>query len=139
MLETAIKDALSADAGITDAVADRVRPLGVALDDVRPYLTYQVTSRQPITTLADGPAAYRKAEFEVMVVADTYVGAMDLSHAVRERFADYGGIVANVELDTLFEDETDVEEAPAEGDESPAAYVRRLTFRALYRDLPQTP
>lgn len=133
MLETAIREALLDDDDIVDVIADRVRPLGVAPDDVRPFLTYQITGRQNNNTLAHGPSDWRKGEFEIGIYGDTYAQVMDVSNLVREYLDDLSITIADVEMDVLFEDETDVEEAPAEGDESPAAFVRTQTYRTLYR------
>jgi hypothetical protein len=132
-LETAILTALTSHGPIAAAVAARVSPLGVAPGDVLPYLTYTVTGRTSLPTLADGPADYRKAEFEVGVFAAAYDGAMSLSELVRDRLDHYGGTPAGVELDIWFDDETDVTEAVPEGENVRPFYVREMKFRALYR------
>lgn len=131
-LETGIRDALKTTP-ITNVVGTRIRPLGVAPDDVRPYLTYQVTDRKTDGTLSDGAADYRKAEFEVGVWGSTYAAVVALSDLVRDRLDQFGGTVSGIEFAPCeFDGETDVEEATPEGEEKPV-YLRVQTFRTLYK------
>jgi hypothetical protein len=131
-LETAIKDSILADAAIVAFVGERVRPLGMAADDDRPYLTYLVTGRTTNDTLASGPADYRKAEFDIGVYADDYADVMDISDLLRDRLDGFGGTVAGVELDVDFDGETDIEEVVPDGEELPI-YLRMQTYRTLYK------
>ena len=138
-LGTEIRDALLADTSIAYEVGRRIRPLGVSPADARPYLTYQVTGRESLGTLSDGPADYRKAGFEVGVFADTYADVMALSDLVRDRLDrldrldQFGQTVSGVEFAPCeFDSETDVEEAVPEGEEKPV-YLRVQTYRTLYR------
>lgn len=132
-LETGIKDALLGDATITGIVGTRVRPLGVSPDDVRPYLTYQVTGGDGNLSIDGAPADYLNAEFEIGVYSPTYTGAMDLSKAVRNRLDGFGETVSDVEFaPSMFDGQTDVEESGDDGTED-LIYVRVITFKVLYK------
>ena len=131
-LETAIANALLAAGPVAALVGTRVRPLGAAAGDARPYLAYQVTSRKTNPTLSDGPGKYRKAEFDVAVVTDRYSQAFELSDAVRAALDDLSRTGDGTEMHLTFDDETDVEEQTDEDETQQTAWVRRMTFRALY-------
>lgn len=134
MLETGIRDTLLADDDVTAKVGRRVRPLALAQDDARPYLTYHVTDGSPVATLEQpGDDDYRNAEFEVGIFADTYADVIDLSAAVTAALDQYGGTVSGVEFaPVMFDNQTDIEQATPEGAELPV-YLRVVTFRALYK------
>ena len=132
LLETAIRDTVLADNAIAAVVGSRLRPLGLSPGEARPYLTYEITDRKSLPTLADGVLEYRTGEFEIGVHADTYAGVMTLSEMVRDRLDQFGGTVAGVELDASFDGESDVAEAVPEGEEKPI-YLRVMTFTCLYR------
>jgi hypothetical protein len=135
-LETGIRDALLAVGGITAKVGTRIRPVAMASDDVRPYLTYQAAGRESLPVLAGPPADYRKADFEVGIFADTYHEVMELSNLVRDRLDQFGDTVSGVEFaPVMFDGETDIEAAVAEGQELPV-YVRVQTYKVLYRLVP---
>jgi hypothetical protein len=133
-LETGIRDALLAQAGITNLVGRRIRPLVVGQgDSPRPYLTYQVTGRTTEALLDGTVIDYRKAEWEIGIYADTYGAVMDLSDLVRDRLDQLGETVSGVEFaPAQFDSETDVEQVTPDGQEKPV-YLRVQTYRALYK------
>jgi hypothetical protein len=132
-LEAGIRTALAGDAGIAAVVGSRVRPLHLAADDARPYVTYTVTERETFPTLSGEPAEHKAAEWEVGIFADDYDTVVTLSDLIRDRLDQLADTVAGVEFAPCeFRGETDVEEATPEGEESPI-YLRVQTYRALYK------
>jgi hypothetical protein len=132
-LEAGIKAAISGVAGVSDIVGTRIRPVMLAQDDDRPYITYQVTERQSYPTLADGPAEHKAASIEVGYFADDYDTAAHLSDLVRDALDQYAGTAGGVEFAPVaFGGESDVEETTPEGEETPI-FVRVQTYRTLYR------
>lgn len=132
-VETGIRAALVGSTAITELVGTRIRPLGASPADAHPFLTYTVTSRESLPTLADGAADYFKAEFEIGIFADTYAEVMALSDVIRDRLDQFGETVAGVEFaPSMFDGESDVEEAVPEGSEKPV-YVRVQTYRGLFK------
>jgi hypothetical protein len=134
VLETAIRTAILTAPGVAAIVGDKVRPLVLAPGTARPYVTFHVTGRETMDTLADGPGEYRKAEFEVGILADTYDQMMALSDKIRDRLDGYGVAASStsVEMDAEYDSETDVEQAIPEGRDVPV-YLRVQTYKALYR------
>ena len=136
-LETAIRNALAADAGIVGIITGptglRLRPLSLDAREPRPYVTYKVTSDKSDVGLDGSIGDYSNAEFVLGIFSDDYEVAMDLSDRVRRRLDGFGQTVSGVEFAPCeFDDQTDIEEATPEGQEIPI-YLRLQTYRALYR------
>lgn len=136
-LENAIRAALAAAAGVVALVKTQIHPAGSvpaeALAAAGRMLDYTVTGGQTLHELGNTAADYRPATFEVNAYAPTVAACVSLANAVRTALDGYGGTPAGVELDTLYEDQSDPAPVVAEGGTKPISYVRTLNFRALYR------
>lgn len=131
--EQCIRDAVLAGDGIPAVVGDRVRPLEAGADDVRPFVTYTVTGTTSIGTIADGPADYENGGFELGIFADTYAEVAGLSRLLKRHLDDLSFTITGFEMDVLYDEQSDIEEAKPEGEEK-AVYLRTMTFRTLHRE-----
>ena len=104
IIEQEIFDKLSADAGVTAIVSDRIFPLPGDLDAVKPYITFQRISTTPSRGL-DGNLNFARYRFQVASVGTTYLESKELANAVRNALdsTSTSTMMAN-ELDQVDED-----------------------------------
>ena len=89
--------ALSADAGIEDAVGDRNFPISTVTSTTFPFIVYERTAVEAVTT-KDG-LLYDKVTCTVYVLADTYSESVGIAENVREVLDGYhDGNVDNAEF-----------------------------------------
>lgn len=135
-IEQATHDILKAHAGVTAMVADRIAPLHHAQGEARPSLTYTISGYPDAESVRslDGPSGWDKVDMEIGIYADTLSQCLQLAQQVKSALHFWGGTISNVEIaPSLFEDESDIEQAYPPGSEKPV-YVRTQTYRILYRN-----
>lgn len=95
---------LSGHAGLAALVDSRVYPIVAPQDPERPYLTYQLISRESEPT-HDGPSGLDNPRLQIDTWASTYVEAGQVAKQVRAAMDGFVGTVGDVEFQASFLDE----------------------------------
>jgi len=94
MLEEGLTALLTADAGLTALVGNRIHPvIGPADNPLYPYLTYQVVSGKPDYALDHSECGYRRIQFDAFDLS--YGGTKSVLRALRNALDGFSGTLAD--------------------------------------------
>ena len=83
MIESDIRSALIADAGLTAIVGDRIAAMVMNSGETRPYITYQLISGNRYNTL-NGASDVRSARLQLNCFSTNYGQAKQISELVQD-------------------------------------------------------
>lgn len=131
--EGALVSLLSADAGVTAIVADRIHPMTDPQDLVLPKITFQristARSAEAGAITNDGPTGLAVAHFQVDCWSADLLGAIRLAAAACRAINGYRGTVSNLVVDCLhITDQRQIEAGAWPGREKP---IQRLMLQVV--------
>ena len=132
MVEKAIYTLLSTTNTITEIVGSRITPLAGTQGEQRPFLTYTLSSVEPIMTFS-GPAKYSYANVEIGAIADSYKECVTLTAAIKATLHGYVGNIGGYRIaPAKLDDESDVMQAVEPGSNKPV-YVRQQNYKLMFK------
>lgn len=132
MVEKAIYNILSTDAGLVALQGTRVYPIVAPMLCQLPYMVFRRASSQERQDSQVGIAPLDIGHFEISVVDDDYFGAKTVAEELRLSFSRKRGTFASVEVqDVQFVDEDDVYAQVINGGER-YYYVVNTTWRIAF-------
>ena len=131
--EKALHNILSTTGGVTQIVGDDIYPVQIPQGTGLPAIAYQQISGPRLYQL-DAAMGWVESRYQITMWADTYLGACDLSTAVRAAVSGYSGTVASLDIDHIFvTDEGDMSSLVADNSEL-GMYGKRIDALITFRE-----
>lgn len=108
----AIYSILTSDADVNALVSGRVYPQIAAQGAAFPFVVYLLTNVGPSDTKS-GVSTLDEVRYDIVVAAETYAVAADLTEKVRTAIDRYTGTVAGVTIDSVQFQSMDADNDPA--------------------------
>lgn len=108
----AIYSILTSDADVNALVSGRVYPQIAAQGATFPFVVYLLTNVGPSDTKS-GVSTLDEVRYDIVVAAETYAVAADLTEKVRAALDRYSGTVAGVVIDSIQFQTLDADNDPA--------------------------
>ena len=108
----AIYSILTSDSDVNALVSGRVYPQIAAQGAAFPFVVYLLTNVGPSDTKS-GVSTLDEVRYDIVVAAETYAAAADLTEKVRTAIDRYSGTVAGVDIDSVQFQSLDADNDPA--------------------------